>query len=58
MVMDKDSSDLQFIYDNYEGDKLTMEEIKKRFPALSHLQDDWAGFYDYNAGVVRAKEAL
>ena len=35
-----------------------MSEVKKRWPGLSGLPDDFVGYFAFNAGIVKAKEGI
>jgi len=58
MLLNKDGEQYKDITSKYDGEKLSMVEVRKRWPAMSDLPDSLAGYFDPVAGVVRVRDAL
>ena len=58
MVLHPESEIYKYVVKVGGGETLTNAEMKKRYPALIAMPDDFVGYLAENAGVVKAREGL
>jgi L-2-hydroxyglutarate oxidase LhgO len=58
MVLHPKSEIYNYVVKVGGGETLTNAEMKKRYPALIAIPDDFVGYLAENAGVVKAREGL
>ena len=57
-VLDPESDTYKSVVSQGGGEKLNNSEFKELYPALKYLPDNLAGFFSYEAGVIKARESL